>query len=771
MARVGHGEIGGNVADRALLEIREALLKDDDKALQRLTQFVDTHIRQSVFIADSLRQFTVKTPDSIDTLLHTAALSHTDKRVVELLVEACPDLITAPRTESYEGQTALHITIAKRKIDETKIILKKIQETGKKEIFTFRAVGSKCKTNVMMGETPLSVAVLRCDTEMVDLLLGYGARIDEANSSGDTVVHSLIKYAALKNENSFKIINMLKHLKDKAFQCEQEASLESMWFKENNDKMTPLKLAVSGKLTDIFNALINMRNVFCFKDTKDGSFDTRYYDITEIDHIAQKTYRDVKRKKSFESSECKSCFSRALVKMNETFFRKPTPSVIEMMNSMKWKDVQPLLDTEIIKLIISKRWQIYRKLYYIFGLVHLAMMFIFTTSTYYRRYIVNSTWCKKTSSCHSAEVFTKVAHWILFFYGVFFLMLEFNRLFIYGQGLLPSKHHNNATYRASLLIFAGCLIIDCILYQTDNDENDVFVIALLCGCFFFMFFLRGFKKFSFYTVLYQKIIMGDLMRFGLIICIEFSAYTFAMYIILSGNEHIEEFSTLENTTLTMFGYMLGLKDLDFLNKVDTENQRIVAVVYVLFIVTSYIILLNSLIAMMSRTSEANPAERRLMTALQRSYAIIFLDAVVFRRITIGDEPVRRFTANEDRIYISMKYKQMRKISSKTTNSVILELPNQVWKLDLKDDLTLFNKLLMRTKLRRNSKPKKKRTKPNEGLTKTNGTRQRDKRVTKANDNRRKKEGPGIFRTGTTFTELQFPVYADGIDLKCDEKLT
>lgn len=51
-----------------------------------------------------------------------------------------------------------------------------------------------------MGELPLSVAALTFNLEMVDLLVSCGACLHATNTWGDTVFHSLIRFAALYPE-------------------------------------------------------------------------------------------------------------------------------------------------------------------------------------------------------------------------------------------------------------------------------------------------------------------------------------------------------------------------------------------------------------------------------------------------------------------------------------------------------------------------------------------------------------------------------------------
>ncbi|XP_055898953.1 transient receptor potential cation channel subfamily V member 2-like [Biomphalaria glabrata] len=657
--------------------------RNSNLACQKLNEFI---IKKSDDgeILYRLKRFRCKTDDSDDTLLHTATLLEADDQFIELLMTHCPDLALVPRTGSYEGQTPLHITLAHKNQSATKIILENLKSSEmRQDVLAAKATGPKFKNNVMMGETALSVAVVTLDTEMVDLLIGYKASINQVNSNGDTVVHTLIKYAEQEPEKIPEVIKMLEHLdqkikgmgkshkgkeinseskrlgkgkakkrnkqmiqqdvhldKDDNSIKEHNCLVENIWLKENNERKTPLKLAVSCGLIDLFNALMKLEDVFYFPADYDGCFDKKYYDITEIDHVNQYVYNNNTNDPNPNPlHENKKWFSKALALFKFIFYANRPKSIVEMISNAGWKHAQPFVETEIIGAIIKTRWKKSKWYFYIFGGLHFWVMFLYTTSIYYRKKVMNSAECDTDSDCRVAKSYSDVVPWVLLCYSLYLIISELRRIFVFRYPLFERiKHHNNLLYRVLLVLFAVVLFLDCFLYYFKHDSNDVFVIVLLSGCWFFMFFFKGAKKFSSYTVLFQKVLFGDFLRFGAIICIEFTAFTFAMYIVVNGNGNVEEFSTFENTTLTMFGYMLGLKDLDILENVEVGSQRLVAVIYVLFILTTYLLLINSLIAMLSNTCEDLFRARKSLAKIQKSTVITFIDGFKFTRHVMNDVP-------------------------------------------------------------------------------------------------------------------------------------
>ena len=71
------------------------------------------------------------------------------------------------------------------------------------------ATGKKFRKTVLMGQLPLSVAALACEDANFDILkklIDYGAVIEKKNDNGDSVFHSLIKYAKISPDKVLNIV-------------------------------------------------------------------------------------------------------------------------------------------------------------------------------------------------------------------------------------------------------------------------------------------------------------------------------------------------------------------------------------------------------------------------------------------------------------------------------------------------------------------------------------------------------------------------------------
>ncbi|KAK6980118.1 transient receptor potential cation channel subfamily V member 6 [Biomphalaria glabrata] len=497
-------------------------MKNSNETQKTLQDFVDNCSKVEGSIKERLETFRCSA-DNCDTLLHAAVSCDAPIEFIQCILQHCPDLINTTRRGSYEGQNVLHIAIAKGDIELTNVILE--ASKSKEMLFAAFAKGSKFKKSILMGETPLSAAVTSLNRKMIGLLLEHGACIDQVNSKGDNVIHTLIKFAKLKREKIPEIIDMLKYFNETKFQIQyanetkdvndstitsvdrndsvakqqlensntSEDIIHRMWFKENRALMTPLKLATILGLHEIFQVMMKMENVFYFPGNFDGANYAHFYDITEIDHIAQSKCTKLRKEKADD-----------------------------------------------------------------FGLIFSIIVFFF-----------------------------------------------------------PKRP-----------------------------------ICVIERSFFCLFFFKGFDQLSFFSVVFIEAV-SSLFSFGCIISIAYATFTFAMFTVLEGQGHIDEFSDFGNTTLTMFSFMLGIKELTFLNEVDGINRVYVALIYVCFIFITYIYLINSLITLMSGSCGDVFEDRQSVAILQKSSVIIFLDGLFLKR-RLPQENISCTHLRENRFYISIE---------------------------------------------------------------------------------------------------------------------
>nr|XP_034303068.1 uncharacterized protein LOC117680422 isoform X2 [Crassostrea gigas] len=343
-----------------------------------------------------------------ETLLHLAIKSLDDIALVTNLSEMCPDLLLMSREQSpiFHGQTALHMAITKSNKEAIQEMLRVGIRYKKKEMSTLlhiRATGSRFVNTVMMGQLPLTVAALTGNTDIVDVLLEFGADLNIQNEEEDTVLHSLVKYAATYPEKVITIIQMMQHINQK---LENKHRIDSstfdhfgndmhrkansfLWLVKNKESLTPLQLSAKHGVTELFEEILNLKNVYCYISANDGLFDVKEYDITEIDTVSVINLAQ-SHKQSKSIPENFDGIARNIVQSNQTncafcWSYPETESILEMLFNSDYdsKDAYRIIELPPVQNIIKMKWNRYNKCFISWMILHYVSMILLTMYSVY----------------------------------------------------------------------------------------------------------------------------------------------------------------------------------------------------------------------------------------------------------------------------------------------------------------------------------------------------------------------------------------------------
>ena len=626
-----------------------------------------------------------------ETILHIAAKFNQSSDIIEILIQTCPLLMVLARKDSndYFGQTALHVAIAKGNLDAVQIMLAEVYNQSQSlRIALLHQMASGCKfvNTVMMGELPLSVAALSFNHYMVEVLLTNGVEMERQNTKGDTVFHSLIRYAAIYPEQLCNVTTMINFLHEKIKQRPHEIALDTdgsdycyIWFISNHEDLNPLQLAASLSQDAIFDVIFRLPKVYSYLNHHDGLFDRKSYDITEIDtittelwatdqkhrrsqlrqHIAPSLAEGVSRHK-FSNKSSTSCSPIMCLK------REKRKSILEMMFDIKYSAAFNFIQQPVVRQVIKTKWQMYRIYYFLWMIFHVLFM---TTLTFYAVYKaedykqpVNTTTlsANMASGGETRSNFLEAFSYIYLIVGILHFLHEvFHLLFrvkSYELVQLCNILHNGL-YRIVLALFGSSLILEFGLSYWQNYENYMLIVALITGWWFCVFFLRAFKKFSFFTVMIQKIIFGDMFRFSLIIVLMLIAFSAAMFMAFKGarTENDELFSYFA-TMMLLFKLMLGLGDIEQLY--EARRPWLAVTLFIVFVVLTYVLMLNALIAMMSQTCTIVSENRHVQWRVQQLSLIMFFEGVLPRGMTkmVGvEKKIRRYNPAIKQIIEEKRY--------------------------------------------------------------------------------------------------------------------
>ncbi|CAG2191056.1 unnamed protein product [Mytilus edulis] len=495
--------------------------------------------------------------------------------VIDKILQICSELLTVSRDKHYKGQTPLHIAIRKGAFLVTKCLLSFSKSKSIKSITKKRATGRIFTNTVMMGELPLHVAALTFKESIVDLLLENGAKMHRQNGCGDTVFHSLVKYSAVYPNKADNVIKMFTYLNKKMRKQNQNHEPHQdqdtdiflkrdlfVWSLENQDCLTPLQLSAKLGVVEIFQFIINLRNVYSFDSSHDGLFDVKLYDITEIDtvanhHIASITNADESDGKKKVSHNVVGISHKSVeantdcnpVKCSQFNYPK-TESILEMMFGYDYHSQAAfrIIETIPVKNIILEKWNKLKYIYFIWGFLHLVITVFITVELVIRSdlYALQSASNTTKLDIHiheSSRKFANIVSLISLILGgaVYSLMIL---LLLIAKARRPNALHyffHNLGYLLFLIVFSVCLFIDFFMTRTKDTHNNIaLIVAVIAGWWFSVFFLRAFLLFSFFTELIRRVIVGDLLRFAVIISFMLFAFTAGIYAAFVGEVGSEQ---------------------------------------------------------------------------------------------------------------------------------------------------------------------------------------------------------------------------------------
>jgi len=390
------------------------------------------------------------------------------------------------------------------------------------------------------------------------------------------VFHSLIRYAAVYPEKTRDVLETLDYLhgtikekitcKPNSNDKDYDSSNKSyIWFIRNYKDLNPLLLSASLSQIQIFEYILCLPKVYCYFNAHDGLFDRKSYDVTEIDTIATELWSFNHKAEYKRQHEC------GLFKQLK---REKQTSVLEIMFEIKSSSAFEFLQQPVMRRIIQTKWQLYRWYYYIWMVFHILFMVTLTAFAVYRSddysEETNSSVAMTTEATITSPQrndFISCFKWIYFFVGLFYVLYELFHIIFrvksYAVKQVASILHNSM-YRVILTVFSFCLILDCILTESmESYENGLLIVSLITGWWFVVFFLRAHKKFGFFTVMIHKIIFGDLIRFGLLICLMLIAFSAAVHMTFKGSlTQNKELLSYPYTMMLLFKLMMGLGDIE-----------------------------------------------------------------------------------------------------------------------------------------------------------------------------------------------------------------
>ncbi|XP_055003668.1 transient receptor potential cation channel subfamily V member 1-like isoform X1 [Boleophthalmus pectinirostris] len=514
------------------------------------------------------------------------------------------------------GQTALHVAIERRSLDHVKLLVQKGADVQAK------ANGKFFQQNegfgFYFGELPLSLAACTNQPEMVSYLLDNPhrrAEVTDRDSEGNSVLHALVVIADNSPENTQMIAYMYDKILTEHHTLHKDSPVRLEDIK-NNQGLTPLKLAA--KLGRIGLLKHMLHREFMDKESRPlsrkftewvyGPVHSSLYDTSSIDTDEDNSVLEI------------------------VIFGSQIPNRTEM------------LQLEPLRSLLEDKWEGFASKLFLFNfLVYMVYLSIFTAVAINRKEgkppfpieDVPDDYLRSTGQVIS------VLGGLWFFYRA---VVIFKRN--------PPKFSSLYTDGFSDIIFflQGTLLVFCVpLYVSGLREYvGLQVISLALSWVNILHYARGIKQLGIYNVMMQRMILRDILHFLFVYGVFLFGFSAAIMSLIKDvppepfNEtepvvvhpldlcEKPSYNDVRFTILELFKFTIGMGDLQFTDHV--QYKEVFYILLILYIVLTYILLLNMLIAIMGNTVERISSESENIWNLQRSHTILDMERTLPRCI-------------------------------------------------------------------------------------------------------------------------------------------
>ncbi|XP_012515879.1 PREDICTED: transient receptor potential cation channel subfamily V member 4 isoform X5 [Propithecus coquereli] len=297
-----------------------------------------------------------------------------------------------------------------------------------------------------------------------------------------------------------------------------------------------------------------------------------------------------------------------------------------------------MLAVEPINELLRDKWRKFGAVsFYINVVSYLCAMVIFTLTAYYQPLEGTPPYPYRTTVDYlrlAGEIITLLTGVLFFFTNIKDLFMKkcpgVNSLFIDGS------------FQLLYFIYSVLVIVSAALYLAGIEAYlAVMVFALVLGWMNALYFTRGLKLTGTYSIMIQKILFKDLFRFLLVYLLFMIGYASALVSLLNPCANMKvcnedqtnctvptypscrDSETFSTFLLDLFKLTIGIGDLEMLSS--TKYPVVFIVLLVTYIILTFVLLLNMLIALMGETVGQVSKESKHIWKLQWATTILDIE--------------------------------------------------------------------------------------------------------------------------------------------------
>ncbi len=539
------------------------------------------------------------------TLLHIALGLKNIESAKVLIKHGSKELVLAQLSgRDYGGMTALHLAIVNGETEIIESLLQKIEDEREKVAFVnFQTYGKNFRN---MTNIPVALC-LWCGhgDDVYGLLVDTGAELDAVDrTTGNTALHSLVLYSTMDSDLMIESLNMaLNHDATRRWWCmKNNLATDKLKFGpkhwqqlkkhllsiSNNEGYTPLTLAALHGSPDILIHLCNIEQVTKNTIWNYGPCSANLYDVSEIDPLVVETGK---------------------------------PAILDIVVYHGNDEMLSVIASEPIYTLIQTKWKSHRLLFHGWLVYHFLLMSTFTWWAVERplQDIYNNSTAKFLPG-DLTETQSLAVECVILVAACLYILTEIIDIASSLHDVVQFRLLRRSTgyykapwsvlfrfddFRVILMTFSVCTVIASILRHRENENSDILsCVALTCGWYYMLAFLRTFRAFSYYTVMVHRIIFSDILRFGGVFIFILLGFTAGNMVIFATapNGVPDQLSSFEVGMLSLFRLMIGLEEWSIPEEARSEVTA--QIVFLAFVLLTTILLLNMLIASMTDTYAA-----------------------------------------------------------------------------------------------------------------------------------------------------------------------
>uniref|UniRef100_A0A8C5ZZY1 Transient receptor potential cation channel subfamily V member 1 n=1 Tax=Marmota marmota marmota TaxID=9994 RepID=A0A8C5ZZY1_MARMA len=324
------------------------------------------------------------------------------------------------------------------------------------------------------------------------------------------------------------------------------------------------------------------------------------------------------------------------LKLEELINKKGLTPLALAASSGKIGNRHDMLLVEPLNRLLQDKWDRFvKRIFYFNFFVYCLYMIVFTTAAYYRPVDGLPPYKLK----NTVGDYFRVTGEILSVSGGVYFFLRGIQYFLQRR---PSMKTLFVDSYSEMLFFVQSLFMlgSVVLYFSHRKEYVAsMVFSLAMGWTNMLYYTRGFQQMGIYAVMIEKMILRDLCRFMFVYLVFLFGFSTAVVTLIEDGKNYSEpveytshrwrapgcrppdsYNSLYSTCLELFKFTIGMGDLEF-----TENYDFKAVFIILllaYVILTYILLLNMLIALMGETVNKIAQESKNIWKLQRAITIL-----------------------------------------------------------------------------------------------------------------------------------------------------